>query len=136
VVHTRRRILTLPPPPPPSPYIQVACAAAPAEPAPGAGDNTVYFDSSLRYQPDLTGFYVETALTAVFKSGLRSVYAHIRPNEQDRALYLYKFSDDTWMIGDTPNVDNGLAFHDDALDASTPGQIGSNHWRYVSNNKR
>jgi len=131
------------------PSIQITCARHPREqelkpgeqaltfPAePGIGDNTIYFDSSMKYQPHLSGFYVETARAAIFKGGLRSVYAHIRQNEQDSALFMYKMTDDMWMIGETPNVDNGLAFHDDGLLASTPGQLTSSHWRYVSNNAR
>ena len=115
-------------------------------------DNTIYFDSSVKYQPHLTGFYVETAMTPVFPLGLKAVYAHIRsitspimgvdhdlPNSSsvEAPLYMYKLKDDTWMIGHVPNVDNGLAFHDDSYYATTPGQIHSHHlWRFVSTNPR
>ena len=99
---------------------------------PGVGDNTLYFDSSLKYQPELTGFYVETAHSNALENGVRAVYAHIRRKPEDPILYMFKLREDTWMVGETPHEDSGLAFVDGALHASTPGQISSHHWRYVA----
>jgi methylglyoxal/glyoxal reductase len=94
-------------------------------------DNTIWFESSSTYQPKLSGFYVETVISPGFRKGLKTVYAKIRSNHNEVPLYMYKYNDDSWLIGEKPNVDSALAFHDDAEDAVTPGDISYHHWRYI-----
>ena len=96
-----------------------------------SSDNTVYFDSSALHQPMIAGFYVETAMHPVFPNGLKSVYQQIKKRSNDKAMYMFKLNDDTWMIGEKPNVDMGLAFHADAEKASTPSEIEYHLWRYL-----
>jgi diketogulonate reductase-like aldo/keto reductase len=114
--------------------IRVECSGASKD-----KDNTIYFDASEQFQVGLSGFYVETAMTprdihGGAGGGVKSIYAQIRANEEDRRLYMYKLNSATWMIGEVPNVDNGLAYHDEATSAATPGQLDNLHhrWRFVS----
>ena len=104
----------------------------------GHEDRSVYFDASADMRPELAGFYVETAIHTQpeFKGkGLPSVYAQIIPNvaagQRSTPFYLYSLGDgETWMIGETPYVDSGLAFVKEAGIASAD-TISSHKWKYV-----
>lgn len=97
----------------------------------GSVDRSVYFDSSPTLRPELAGFYVETAHP--YKSeGFQTeptVYAQIKANVEDQQQYLFMLGEDTWMIGDVPGVDSGLAFVKDK--AAYPDEIKEHDWRFV-----
>lgn len=101
----------------------------------GSVDRSIYFDSSPTFRPELAGFYVETAHP--YKSeGFQAepaVYAHIKANADDQQQYLFLLGEDTWMIGDVPGVDSGLAFVKDK--ASHPDEIKELDWRYVGDER-
>ena len=79
-------------------------------------------DASADLRPELAGFYVETAIHTLQdykEKALPPVYAQIIPNiatgQRSTPFFLYSLGDgETWMVGEVPYVDSGLAFVKDA----------------------
>jgi len=87
-------------------------------------DNTFYFESSLKHQPGLSGFYVESnQLTHG-----ANVYVKIREHEET-PLFFFKLENDVWMIGEKAGEDAGLAFVTDASPVAT--KIKGVQWRFI-----
>ena len=96
----------------------------------GISDETFYFDSSQTHQPALSGFYVESYQSTLFKDS--SVFSQIQSVATKKQLYMYKITEETWMVGEDPTVNSGLAFI--TSPAIKPSLFLSHKWRYVTNN--
>ncbi len=104
----------------------------------GHEDRSLYFDASADLRPELAGFYVETAFHTQdeYKDKVMpSVYAHIIPHvsvgQRSTPYYLYTLGDgETWMVGETPYKDSGLAFVKES-GINRADLISSHQWKYV-----
>ena len=86
-------------------------------------DNTIFLDVD-DFAWATSGFYVQNGDT---ENG--PVFSHVRADE-DTQTYLFKYND-RWIIGDTPNVMDGISFVVDA--APVPSRITS-HWNFAYQN--
>eukprot|EP01039_Chlorochromonas_danica_P000639 gene639-694_t len=102
------------------PSLHIQCIAGSPSDESDDSDHTVYFHSSMTYQPQLSGFYVQRRLTKEDPVSV-VVYTKIKVFLEEADLFLFRLPDtNTWMIGDEVMQDRGFAFtHNHPLNPST-----------------